>query len=171
MSYTPYNKYQNSNNNLTQKRKTVMLATFTNDSIIDTVLYTIFGNYILDKNTIFIFSDADDTNNKILTYNISTEDPSYNNVKDLKRTIRINRKKESNTLYTINAVNRIIELEGGEKNRDRLIDWSKYRNMILLYDENDNSIVQTNTKLYYILKKEEFYNKKTGLVKTNPQYV
>ncbi len=161
------------NSSPSRTKNTVMLATFTNDSLLDTVIYSIFDKFTVDNEKVFIFYDKEAIEKKILTYNVLMNE-QYNTgggTKQIKRTIRINRKKDSNTLYTINAINRIIELEGGSKTKDYILDWQKYRDMILLYDENDNSVVETKTKLYSILLKTDFQEKGTAFVKKNPQYM
>jgi len=45
----------------------------------------------------------------------------------------VHRKKESNTIYTINALNRLIkELNGGVEDKSYQVDWNEYRNSIIL---------------------------------------
>jgi hypothetical protein len=51
-------------------------------------------------------------------------------------TILLHRKKESNTLYTINALNTLIrELNNGIADPNYKITWEDYRNTILLTQE------------------------------------
>lgn len=63
---------------------------------------------------------------------------SYNVVLDCKRTflknsILVHRKTETNTIYTINALNSlIVELNNGVLDRKFLLDWSLYANTLLL---------------------------------------
>jgi len=51
----------------------------------------------------------------------------------MRDTISINRKKESNTLYSINALNALIShLNNGVLDKSFIIDWSNYKNTLLL---------------------------------------
>jgi hypothetical protein len=50
-------------------------------------------------------------------------------------TILLHRKKESNTLYTINALNTLIkDLNGGILDKSYMVNWNDYKNSILLTD-------------------------------------
>jgi activator of HSP90 ATPase len=59
-----------------------------------------------------------------------------NNANKAKNTILINKKAESNTLYSINALNSIIqELNNGILDKRYIIDWSQYKDNLLLTDK------------------------------------
>jgi len=50
-------------------------------------------------------------------------------------TILLHRKKESNTLYTINALNTLIKsLNNGFLDKNFMVEWNNYKNCILLTD-------------------------------------
>ena len=52
-------------------------------------------------------------------------------------TITINRKKETETLYSINALNTLIcELNNGVLDKTLRIDWGQYKNKLMLSDRN-----------------------------------
>jgi hypothetical protein len=62
----------------------------------------------------------------------------------LPNTILLHRKKESNTLYTINALNALIKsLNSGILDTNYRITWLDYKNSILLIQNNDLNIIQT----------------------------
>jgi hypothetical protein len=62
----------------------------------------------------------------------------------LPNTILLHRKKESNTLYTINALNALIKsLNNGILDTNYRITWLDYKNSILLIQNNDLNIIQT----------------------------
>lgn len=68
-------------------------------------------------------------NSVICVYNVNTGD------RRLRDTISINRKKESNTFYSINALNSLIRvLNNGLLDKSYMIDWSNYRDTLLLSD-------------------------------------
>jgi hypothetical protein len=66
-------------------------------------------------------------------------------------TILVHRKKESNTLYTINALNELIKkLNGGVVDTRYQIDWQHYKNTILLTQQNE--LKQLRTKIHEIIE-------------------
>jgi len=66
-------------------------------------------------------------------------------------TILVHRKKESNTLYTINALNELIKkLNGGVVDTRYQIDWQHYKNTILLTQQNE--LKQLKTKIHEIIE-------------------
>ena len=59
-------------------------------------------------------------------------------------------KKETNTLYTINALNELIKkLNGGIVDTSYRVEWPHYRNSILLTQHNE--LKQLKTKIFKIL--------------------
>jgi len=123
-----------------------LFCTFTNlDEINDTVenlknLYTIMYNKVF---VLYIKS----TDEYTITYNIEQE--NVNTIPE--NTILVHRKKESNTLYTINALNELIKkLNGGAVDSRFPINWQHYRNSILLTNQGD--LKQLNTKIYKIVE-------------------
>jgi hypothetical protein len=123
-----------------------LFCTFTNlDEINDTVenlknLYTIMYNKVF---VLYIKS----TDEYTITYNIEQE--NVNAIPE--NTILVHRKKESNTLYTINALNELIKkLNGGAVDSRFPINWQHYRNSILLTNQGD--LKQLNTKIYKIVE-------------------
>jgi hypothetical protein len=62
----------------------------------------------------------------------------------LPNTILIHRKKESNTLYTINALNLLIKEEnGGSLDKKFSLNWQKFKNSIILTDVSGVKKIQT----------------------------
>ena len=62
----------------------------------------------------------------------------------LPNTIMTHRKQESNTLYTINALNRLIQsLNGGRLDKSYQIQWGDYRNSMILTDGDGFKIMKT----------------------------
>jgi hypothetical protein len=84
-------------------------------------------------NKIFIL-ESKDSDELICTYNVDTGNMSSTTI--IANTILLHRKKESNTLYTINALNTLIrELNNGIADPNYKINWEDYRNTILLTQE------------------------------------
>lgn len=85
----------------------------------------------LTNKFIFLFEDKEDSTKKILTYNAIPEKGKKFNPRLF--TMRVHRKKQTNTLYTINALNLAIASEhGGKTGRDLKLNWENYRETILL---------------------------------------
>ena len=81
------------------------------------------------------------------TYNVD-----FGNISNfLDNTILVHRKKETNTLYTINALNTLIkDLNGGVLDTNYRIDWEDYKNCILL--TKGPELKRVNTKLFKIIE-------------------
>ena len=87
------------------------------------------------------------TNEYVLTYNV--DQGNVNVIPD--NTILVHRKKETNSLYTINAINELIKkLNGGVVDTSYRINWQHYRNCILLTQHNE--LKQLNTKVHSIVE-------------------
>jgi hypothetical protein len=68
----------------------------------------------------------------------------------LGNTILLHRKKESNTLYTINALNDLIKsLNDGVLDTSFTINWIDYKNCILLTHAGE--LRRLDTKIYKII--------------------
>jgi len=85
-------------------------------------------------------------NEYVITYNVD-----QGNVNEIpQNTILVHRKKDTNTLYTINALNELIKsLNGGVVDTKFPIDWQHYKNCIMLTQHNE--IKQLNTKIFKII--------------------
>ncbi len=125
--------------------KTQLLCTFAHKKDLTLVADYITATYILPENKIFVFSDANDTDELFCTYNIES-----GTIKG-KNTILVHRKKESNTLYTVNALNDLIRtINNGILDKSFIIDWQRYKNSILL--SNENGLRHVELILYKIVR-------------------
>jgi hypothetical protein len=123
-----------------------LFCTFSSEENLEETLSTIQSKYKIIYNKIFVlYSKSQDE--YIVTYNIE-----FGNISNfLENTILVHRKKESNTLYTINSLNRLIEsLNGGVLDVNYRVDWNDYKNCILL--TKGNELKRVNTKLFRILE-------------------
>ena len=123
-----------------------LFCTFSTEDTLDDVLTSIKQKYRIVYNKIFVlYSKSQDE--YICTYNVD-----FGNVSTfLENTILVHRKKETNTLYTINALNTLIkELNGGVLDTSYRVNWSDFRNCILL--TKGPELKRVNTKLYKIIE-------------------
>jgi hypothetical protein len=134
---------------------TQLLCTFTDIHNLDFTIDLIIECNDVFYNKIYILSNIDDPAQLMCTYNILKTDDFLDGVKN---TISLHRKKHSNTLYTINALNTLIrKLNNGVLDKTFSINWDDYRNCILLFD-SENSIQRINTKLYKIIDIDKIEN-------------
>ena len=123
-----------------------LFCTFATEDSLDSVLQEVQERYKIIYNKIFVlYSKSQDE--YICTYNVD-----FGNVSTfLENTILVHRKKESNTLYTINALNTLIkELNEGVLDTNFRINWPDYKNCILL--TKGPELKRVNTKLYKIIE-------------------
>lgn len=119
-----------SNENILNK----LFCTFTSPSTVDETISTISTKYSILFNKIFVL-ESPHSEELICTYNIDTGNVSS---QPLPNTILLHRKKESNTLYTINALNTLIKsLNNGMLDINYRINWYDYKNCILLTTGED----------------------------------
>jgi hypothetical protein len=118
-----------------------LFCTFTAPEELDNTLNTLTTKYTILYSKIFVLESLS-TEEYVCTYNIDTFNMEQQSV--LPNTILLHRKKESNTLYTINALNALIKsLNGGVLDTNYRITWLDYKNSILLVQSNDLNIIKT----------------------------
>jgi hypothetical protein len=122
-----------------------LFATFTQQETIDDLINNLSLSYdIMYKKMFVLFIKS--TNEYVITYNV--EQGNVNSIPV--NTILVHRKKESNTLYTINALNDLIKkLNGGVVDQSYKVNWQHYRNCILLTQQRE--VKQLNTKIFKIV--------------------
>ena len=133
--------------NLTGDMNNKLFCTFSTEADLEQNLSQIKDKYKIIYNKIFVlYSKSQDE--YICTYNVD-----FGNVSAfLENTILVHRKKETNTLYTINALNTLIkQLNGGVLDTNYKVDWADYRNCVLL--TKGPELKRINTKLFRILIK------------------
>ena len=123
-----------------------LFCTFTDLDGLDALLEDIQSKYTIIYNKMFVLEIVG-KDEYVVTYNVD-----QGNVQTIpENTILVHRKKESNTLYTINALNELIKkLNGGVVDTNYKVDWQHYRNCVLLTQHND--LNQLNTKIHKIIE-------------------
>ena len=132
--------------NLTGDMNNKLFCTFSTEADLEQNLSQIKDKYKIIYNKIFVlYSKSQDE--YICTYNVD-----FGNVSAfLENTILVHRKKETNTLYTINALNTLIkQLNGGVLDTTYKINWNDYKNCVLLTKGPD--LKRINTKLFRIIE-------------------
>ena len=128
--------------------QTQLLCTFTTKEQLQNTLQLIRDTYHIVYNYIYVLQNKGNLDELFVTYNIDTQ---YKPDRPLDDTILVHRKKQSNTLYTINALNELIKsLNNGVLDKRFPIEWNDYKNCILLIQtEGFNKI---DTKIREIIK-------------------
>ena len=122
-----------------------LFCTFTDLEGLDVLVEDIKAKYDIIYNKLFVLEIVG-KDEYVVTYNV--DQTNLNSIPE--NTILVHRKKESNTLYTINALNELIKkLNGGVVDTKYRVDWQHYRNCVLLTQHNE--LNQLNTKIYKII--------------------
>jgi len=123
-----------------------LFCTFTTLEGLEGLVKSLSSQYSIMYNKMFaLYIKSNDE--YVLTYNVD-----QGNVTSIpENTILVHRKKETNTLYTINALNELIKnLNGGVVDTKFPINWQHYKNCILLTQHNE--LKQLNTKIHKIIE-------------------
>ena len=101
-----------------------------------------------------MFSNLNDSSQLMCTYNVEFDDSYQDGIMD---TISLHRKKQTNTLYTINALNEVIRSKNnGVLDKKFQVDWTEFQNSLILTNETGLNIIPT--KIHQIVNVKE-YNK------------
>ncbi len=117
--------------------KTQLLCTFAHLNDVNIVTDYIQQNYTIPEHRIFIFAAGHNQNTLYCTYNALYSDRRGQN------TISIHRKKETNTLYTVNALNEVIRaVNNGVLDKTYQLDWQQYQNSFILTNDAGYRVIE-----------------------------
>ena len=141
--------------------ETQLLCTFCKSDELIKTCQEISEKYQVVSDKIFILENtkeamdiySDDEQQLILTYNVTNADLSD----VLNSTISVHRKKQTNTVYTINALNKLImEKNNGILDKRFRVDWEELENMVLVTAYGKLKKIPTQVK--QILRLDEITN-------------
>ena len=123
-----------------------LFCTFTMLNELDNLVADLTSRYTIMYNKMFVLQ-IKNNDEYVITYNVE-----QGNVSSIpENTILVHRKKDTNTLYTINALNELIKsLNGGVVDPRYRIDWQHYKNTILLTQQNE--LKELKTKIHTIIE-------------------
>ena len=123
-----------------------LFCTFTTLDELDSLIEELQSRYTIMYNKMFVLH-VKSNNEYVVTYNV--DQGNVSSIPD--NTILVHRKKDSNTLYTINALNELIKgLNGGIVDSRFRVNWQHYRNTILLTQQNE--LKELKTKIHKIIE-------------------
>ena len=132
---------------------TLLLATFCKARNVRITIDLIADSFEVVSGKIFVLQDESDRYKKILTYNIVKDQTVFSDV--INNTISLHRKKEVNSLYTLNALNEVVKIQNnGLLDSKFSVEWEDYRNTLLVtYKEEDGEqkLRRINTRLISVV--------------------
>jgi hypothetical protein len=132
---------------LTQEQlKNKLFCTFSAKDRLEDTLDMIRSEYTIMYGKIFVL-ESENSEEYLCTYNIEVDESA---TRILPNTILLHRKKESNTLYTINSLNLLIKsLNEGILDTSYRVNWPDYQNTVLLTQGDD--LKKLSTKIHKIV--------------------
>ena len=108
---------------------TQLLCLFTTKEEINIAQHFILKNYTLTNPNVFILENKSKPDEFFITFNVEKGSAP---IDSQWKTILVHRKKQSNTIYTINALNEVVKSKtGGMLDNSYMIDWEEFRNCII----------------------------------------
>ena len=121
-----------------------LYCTFAPEEDVNSIVDKIRESYSVLFNKIFVLESLDEKK-IMLTYNVDMGNSSSEFL--VNNTILVHRKKQTNTLYTINALNELIKsLNNGVLDKRFPIEWNDYKNCILLIQTDGFNRIDTKVK-------------------------
>lgn len=110
--------------------KRQLLCTFSLVSSFKNTVEEIKKFYVVNNDRFFIFTNTNAPKEVLITYNITCEGKEF---PKFPNTISIHRKQQTNTLYTLNAMNQIIKDDNnGVFDRTFPVNWEHYGNSLII---------------------------------------
>jgi hypothetical protein len=132
-------------------KKNLLLVTFLNSETLESFLRFLYKKFGIKKRSVFVFRSIEDEDKIFATFKVFINEEEKLDLKSVFRNTSLIHKKGS-TFYTINALNKLIEMEygltsGNITHKDYAVDWDKYQNTFLLI-QNDELVVKKVEKLF-----------------------
>ena len=113
--------------------KRQLLCTFASLKSFNSTIEDIRRFYTVYNNRFFVFGNVNKPEEVFITYNVISDSKEF---PKMANTISIHRKKQTNTLYTLNAMNQIIKDEnGGVFDKTFSVNWPLYENTLIITGE------------------------------------
>jgi hypothetical protein len=117
-----------------------LFLTFTEPDKLEPILAKISQEYELPHRKIWVLNSPD-TTELLLTYNMSSSDRIM-----LPNTLTIHRQRLTNSIYTVNGLNLLVESLTGTRDPNYAIDWNSYRHKYIGSNNGKLRILHTQLK-------------------------
>ena len=108
---------------------TQLLCLFTTKEELEKATNFVLTNYTLTNPNVFILENKLKEEEVFITFNVEKGSAP---IASEWKTILVHRKKQSNSIYTINALNEVVKSKtGGMLDNSYMIDWEEFRNCII----------------------------------------
>ena len=125
-----------------------LICLFTTEPTLDHTVSMIVKTYDVVYKRVFILS-IDNSDELVCSFNVAKGNGLFTK-KQLPNAMLVHRKKETNTLYTINSLNALIRSKtNGMVDVNYSINWNEYQNSMLVTSDGSLKILKTN--LYQII--------------------
>ena len=124
-----------------------LLCSFASKEELEQVIEEIFKYYSVLNGKVYVLS-IQDSEELLVTYNVQSTERGL-----LANSFVANRKKETNTIYSINALNQLIFELTGTLDKNYRVEWEDYRNMILLTSKQGVGVRKLETRIFRIISK------------------
>jgi len=116
----------------------VLLMSFSSEDEYRTHLQVIREIYRPDS-SLFVIQNRDNDNEIFITFNTeyNFKTPGI---------IKIHKKRETNTLFSVDSLNELSMRANGKINKGFIPDWEQYRNCLLLMRDGELAIIPTKIK-------------------------
>jgi hypothetical protein len=132
---------------------TQLLCLFTTKQDLDRSLQFVLDNYDIINPNIFVLENRNKSDELFVTFNIQKGSSAIDSEW---KTILVHRKKESNTIYTINALNEVVKSKtGGQLDKSYAIEWSEFKNSILITSSNGYKRIPTKVNKTINISEEQ----------------
>ncbi len=126
--------------------RTQLICTFVRKNQIDQTIDKITEKFELLNGKIFLLKTIQSENELVLSYNIVLDSRK----EFLPGSILVHRKKETNTIYTINALNELImNINNGVLDKKYPIEWERYQDTMLLKRSTGLNLLKTDVVKVY----------------------
>lgn len=122
------------------KVKSVLIGTFVKKHKILSFLEFLRSKFSININNVFVYSIDSNVNEYIVSFKANDKE-KY--LKTIKNSTVLHVKNGS--LFSINALNKLIEVESGDVNhKEYVVDWGKYKNKLIILTNGELSVSNLN---------------------------
>lgn len=119
--------------------KGFLIGTFVNKKQILQFLEMLKTKYYIAYNRIFVYSIEENNYEYLVTFKAMNKEPYLKTI-DNSTVMHV----KNNCLFSINALNKLIEQETGSNNKEYQLDWNKYKNKLIILTNGNLSIDNIN---------------------------